>query len=83
MKSDLAKDGYIQNMFPFSDKEIEELKVISKEAVKLEKNSRKMIFRYFPRVKELFEKAIKSEGLNLKLTDYCFYIEKTDEKNWP
>ena len=83
MKSDLAKDGYIQNMFPFSDKEIEELKVIAKEAVKLEKNSRKMIFKHFPRVKELFEKAIKSEGLNLKLTDYCFYIEKTDEKNWP
>ena len=81
MQSNLANDGYIQNMFPFSDKEIDELKVIAKEAIKLEKNSRKMIFKYFPRVKALFEKAIKGEGLNLKLTDYCFYIEKTDEKN--
>ncbi len=74
MKGNLSKDGYVQNIFPFLDKEIEELKVIAKEAIKLDKNNRKMIFKHFPRVKELFEQAIKSEGLNLKLTDYCFYI---------
>ena len=54
MQSSLVNDGYIQNIFPFSQNEIEELKVIAKEAIKLEKNSRKMTKSHTRRVFQAF-----------------------------
>ena len=76
--------GFAQGYFPFNSNELDTLKSIAKEASQLSTEDRKNIFKNFPLVKQLFEQAIEKPHFNLKLTDYCFYIEKnTDDRNWP
>ena len=83
MKQQLSKNGFSKNYFPFNKIEIEEFKLIAEKSSQLDKNQRKNIFKSFPKVKILFEQAINNCSLNLTLSDYCFFIEKTSEKNWP
>lgn len=83
MKEQLNNLGYVQNYFPFNETELELLKSIAEDASGLSVNDRKKIFGSFPLARELFEKAIADSGFHLTLTDYCFFIEKTDAKNWP
>ena len=83
MRQQLSINGYSKNYFPFNNTELEELKLIAEKSSKLDKSQRKNIFQIFPKVKTLFERAIKDCDLDLVLSDYCFFIEKTDEKNWP
>lgn len=82
MCNNLNNLGYTQNIFPFNVSEITALQDIANQAQTLPLNDRKNIFKNFPIVKELFQKAINQEKLNLELTDYCFYIEKNSDKNW-
>jgi len=83
MKQQLSENGFCKNYFPFNEVDIETLKLIAKKLSKLELNRRKNIFQEFPEVRILFQRAVESCALNLELSDYCFFIEKTDEKNWP
>jgi len=83
MNQQLSQNGFCKNYFPFNELEIERLKLIAKDSNKLELSRRKNIFHEFPKVKILFQRAIKNSKLDLELSNYCFFIEKTDEKNWP
>jgi len=84
MKQQLNELGYTQGFFPFSISELDNLKIIAQEASMLSTNNRKKIFQHFPTIRELFERAIKESPFQLKLTDYCFYIEKnSNDRNWP
>ena len=83
MNQQLSQNGFCKNYFPFNKLEIEKLKLIAKDSSKLELRQRKNIFQEFPEVRSLFQRAIENSELSLELTDYCFFIEKTNEKNWP
>ena len=83
MNQQLSENGFCKNYFPFNEIDIERLKLIAKKSSELELSRRKNIFQEFPEVRILFQRAIENCELNLELSDYCFFIEKTDEKNWP
>ena len=84
MKQQLKELGYVQGYFPFNKEEIRKFETIAEKASALSTDERKNIFHHFPLVKERFERAIKESPFQLKLTDYCFYIEKnTYDRNWP
>jgi len=82
-KLELETIGYTKDFFPFSKDEIKELKKVANSCKNLSKNERKRIFKHYPIVKSLFNKAIQKSKLDLELTEYCFYIEKSSDKNWP
>ena len=83
MMSTLNQTGYTQNFFPFSQSQLEQLKEIATEASNLTTEEQKNIFELFPIVKSFFDEAIKKSEFNLKLTQYCFFIEKSTHRNWP
>jgi len=84
MKQQLNELGYTQGYLPFTKEEIREFETIAQEASELTTDERKNIFHHFPGIKKLFERAIRESPFQLKLTDYCFYIEKnTTDRNWP
>ncbi len=83
MSEQLREDGFLKGYFPFDDQEIEYLKSVANQASELTLERQKNIFKEFSKLKELFKRAIMESGLDIELTEYCFYIEKSDKRNWP
>lgn len=81
--SKLNSDGFTQGLFPFTPEELKLFDDVANKIKDYSLNERKEVFKHFPIIEELFSKAVNRLNLSLELTDYCFYIEKTDEKNWP
>ncbi|BDS12404.1 phytanoyl-CoA dioxygenase family protein [Aureispira anguillae] len=47
---------------------------------------RKNVFGSSEKIRHYFkaiESTLNSRGFNCKMTPYCFYLEKTEKKNWP
>ena len=83
MIQQLTTYGFTKGYFPFTKNELETLKHIASQATVLDKQQRKNIFSVFPEVRTLFQRAIDDSPLDLILSDYCFFIEKTVDQNWP
>jgi ectoine hydroxylase-related dioxygenase (phytanoyl-CoA dioxygenase family) len=82
----LKENGFqtIQNLIELPI--INDLKILSQFFKEKTTKIRKNVFENSSKVKTHFadiEKTLNSIGLNCKMTPYCFFLEKTDDKNWP
>ena len=74
--------GYVKNLFPFDRSQLNLMREISELLGDLTKNQRKNIFAFYPNLKEIISQGLKNIQIDCKLTNYCFYIEKSDRHNW-
>ncbi|WDE96666.1 phytanoyl-CoA dioxygenase family protein [Lentisphaera profundi] len=79
----LSKLGYVKNIFPFDEEQVQELEVISCHVKNLALEERKNIFSLYPELRILIDKKLQELDLHYRSTNYCFYIEKNFSKNWP
>ena len=83
LTDDLSAQGFTKGYFPFS---IDDLKVIENLDEQTQEKSiseRKNLFTLHPGLKIYFTKALLSIIPEATLSEYCFYIEKNQHKNWP
>jgi ectoine hydroxylase-related dioxygenase (phytanoyl-CoA dioxygenase family) len=81
--NDLSDLGYSRGYFPFKSYELAELDHIIKDVHERPLFERKNLFLFYPELNKFFKDALGVISAKIILTDYCFYIEKNQSKNWP
>ena len=80
---ELKEKGYSKGHFPFSSYELNKIIVHINGIQEKALFERKDVFSQYSSLKDYFKIAISRVALEVILTDYCFYIEKNQSKNWP
>ncbi|MCH2175044.1 MAG: phytanoyl-CoA dioxygenase family protein [Lentisphaeria bacterium] len=73
----------MKNIFPLEGNESQQLCDIAVNIAKLPPNDRKDVFSFKPEIKRIFEKILLRLAIDAELTSYCFFLEKSAERNWP
>jgi hypothetical protein len=82
MKSLISK-GYENGLFPFSPSELKLFESASDEIRDLPLEQRKNVFASHPQLRVFIDNSLRKLKLNAISTNYCFYIEKNIDQNWP
>jgi ectoine hydroxylase-related dioxygenase (phytanoyl-CoA dioxygenase family) len=79
----LDQTGYATNLFPFNASELAKMEEYADAIRNLSIDKRKNIFSIYPDLQDQINTKLNDLQLSFKSSNYCFYIEKNFEKNWP
>ena len=80
---DLETNGYLKNLYPFTDEELKFFEQTTEKVKDLELEDRKNVFSQEPKLRDLIEQKLKQIAPNYGTSNYCFYLEKNAKQNWP